>query len=334
MYGIPNMKLNKKEVLARRVDLMRKEGVKFITRTTVGTPDTIISDGEVVDGAVLRKQFDAIVLTVGATVARDLNIPGRNFKGVHFAMEFLTANTRNVLATVGEDGGLSQRDLPSGSEHPTPVPANLISATGKKVVVIGGGDTGTDCIATSLRHECASLVNFELLPQPPILRAADNPWPQWPRVFRVDYGHEEATKKYGSDPRTYGILSKKFVDDGSGNVRGIETIRVRWDKDKTGRFVMAEIPGTEEFFEADLVLLSMGFLGPENGAAKSLNVEVDPRTTNYKAEFGKYATSQPGVFAAGDGRRGQSLVVWAIKEGRGAARAADEYLMGKTQLPQ
>jgi glutamate synthase (NADPH/NADH) small chain len=228
-------------------------------------------------------------------------------------MEFLTANTKSLLDSGLKDG-------------------KLISAEGKKVVVIGGGDTGTDCIATSLRHGCTALVNFELLDRPPDDRAEDNPWPQWPRIFRVDYGHEEAAAKFGADPREYCILSKEFLDDGHGRVRGIRTVRVQWNKDESGRMQMSEVPGSEQVIEADLVLLAMGFLGPEHYSVEPLGLQLDARS-NYQATHGQFLTSLPGLFAAGDCRRGQSLVVWAINEGRGAARAIDIYLQGSSSLP-
>ncbi len=200
------------------------------------------------------------------------------------------------------------------------------------MIVIGGGDTGTDCIGTSIRDGCRSLVNFELLPQPPAERASDNPWPEWPRVFRVDYGHEEAEAKFGHDPRVYQILSKEFLKDENGNLRGIKTVQVRWTKDENGGWVMEEVQGSEKDWPAQLILLAMGFLGPEQYIAKSLNLEVDARS-NFQALHGKFATNIEGVFAAGDCRRGQSLVVWAINEGRGAARAIDIYLRGTSNLP-
>lgn len=301
-YGIPNMKLDK-GVVQRRLDLMAAEGVKFVTNANVG---------KTVDPKQLMAENHAVLLATGATKPRDLPIPGRALKGVHFAMEFLTANTSSLLDSQHADG-------------------NYISAKGKRVVVIGGGDTGCDCIGTSLRHGCTKLVNFELMDQPPESRAVDNPWPQWPRVFRTDYGHEEATEKFGTDPRTYCILSKEFIDDGNGNVCGIKTVRVEWTNEG-GRMTMKEVPGSEAIVEADLVLLAMGFLGPENYVSEILGIELDPRS-NYKAEHGKFTTSVPGVFAAGDCRRGQSLVVWAINEGRGAARAIDIYLRGESTLP-
>jgi glutamate synthase (NADPH/NADH) small chain len=301
-YGIPNMKLDK-GVVQRRLDLMAAEGVQFVTRADVGKN---------VDPKELVAQNDAVLLATGATKPRDLPIPGRSLRGVHFAMEFLSANTASLLDSHHADG-------------------KFISAKGKRVVVIGGGDTGCDCIGTSLRHDCSKLVNFELLDQPPAERAKDNPWPQWPRIFRSDYGHEEAAEKFGNDPRTYNILSKEFVDDGQGNLTGIRTVRVAW-KVENGKMNMTEIPGSEEIIGADLVLLAMGFLGPEQYVSELLGIETDARS-NYKAEHGRFATSIPGVFAAGDCRRGQSLVVWAINEGRGAARAIDIFLRGHSSLP-
>ncbi|MBX3420633.1 MAG: glutamate synthase subunit beta [Pirellulaceae bacterium] len=303
MYGIPNMKLEK-QVVERRLDLMRQAGVTFVTGADVGRTVSIQQ---------LQQDSDALLLATGATKPRDLPIPGRDLRGVHFAMDFLTAHTKSLL-----DSGLKN--------------GKKISAAGKKVVVIGGGDTGTDCIATSLRHGCTALVNFELLDRPPDDRAGDNPWPQWPRIFRVDYGHEESEAKFGRDPREYCVLSKEFLDDGQGNVKGIRAVRVQWTKDANGRMQMSEVPGSEQVFEADLVLLAMGFLGPEQYVAEALGIQVDSRS-NYAAEHGRFATNVPGVYAAGDCRRGQSLVVWAINEGRGAARAIDIYLRGSSQLP-
>ena len=302
MYGIPNMKLDK-GVVQRRLDLLAAEGVAFVTGADVGRN---------VDPKQLMADNDAILLSTGATKPRDLPIPGRNLKGVHFAMEFLGKNTKSLLDSAHSDKA-------------------FISAKGKKVVVIGGGDTGTDCIGTSLRHGCTQLVNFELMDRPPAERADDNPWPQWPRIFRVDYGHEEAQAKFGEDPRVYCVLSKEFIDDGQGNVKGIKAVKVQWSK-VDGRMQMQEVAGSEHIVEADLVLLAMGFLGPENYVAELLGVTTDQRS-NYAAEHGKFTTNVPGVFAAGDCRRGQSLVVWAINEGRGAARAMDIYLQGTSVLP-
>lgn len=301
MYGIPSMKLEK-ETVERRLDILRAEGVRFVTNAHVGVN---------VDIHEIREASDALILACGATRPRDLPIPGRELQGIHFAMEFLLKNTKSLL---DEDC------------------SDLLSAEGRRVIVIGGGDTGTDCIGTSIRHGCKALVNFELLPRPPADRAPDNPWPEWPHIFRVDYGHEESTAKFGRDPREFRVLSKRFLDDGDGRVAGIETVRVDWEKDSNGKWKMSEIPGSEETFEADLVLLAMGFVGPEDTLAARLGLERDARS-NFKAAYGDYATDVEGVFAAGDCRRGQSLVVWGIAEGRGAARAVDTYLMGHSDLP-
>jgi glutamate synthase (NADPH/NADH) small chain len=306
MYGIPNMKLGK-DVVQRRVDLLKEEGITFVNNADVGG-----SGDNAVDVRALQKENDAILFATGATKARDLEIPGRDLNGVHFAMEFLTANTKSLLDSELNDG-------------------NYISAKDKNVVVIGGGDTGTDCIGTSLRHGCKSMVNFELLPQSPIERAEDNPWPLWPLIHRVDYGHEESTTRFGRDPREYGILTKEFIDDGNGNVTGVKIVEVRWSK-VDDRWNMEEVAGTEKVWPADLVLLSMGFLGPEHYVSDAVNIEYDARS-NYQAEHGKYTTNVEAVFAAGDCRRGQSLVVWGINEGREAAREIDCYLMGDTLLP-
>jgi glutamate synthase (NADPH/NADH) small chain len=302
MYGIPNMKLDKQTV-QRRVDLMAAEGVAFVTNCEVGKD---------YPAAKLLKEYSAVVLCGGATAARDLPAEGRGLKGIHFAMEFLHANTK----------GLLDNSLTNGHH---------ISAKGKDVIVIGGGDTGTDCVGTALRHGCRSLVQFEILPKPPDERAPDNPWPQWPKVYRLDYGQEEAAALYGADPRVYCIQTKRFVGDEAGHVQELHTVLIEWVKDG-GRFAPKEVPGTDRVYPAQLVLLAMGFLGPENQLLDQLGVAKDPRS-NARAEYGKYATSVPGVFAAGDMRRGQSLVVWAINEGRGAARECDRYLMGETALP-
>ncbi len=301
-YGIPNMKLDK-QVVQRRVDKLTAEGITFVTGANVGVN---------LDAKQLTEDFDAVLLACGATKPRDLPIPGRELRGIYPAMEFLTSNTKRV--------------------HGDHLNGSFISAEGKDVVVIGGGDTGTDCIGTSIRHGCRQVINFELLPKPPEQRADDNPWPEWPRVFRTDYGHEEATAKFGKDPRHYQILSKSFIDDGEGNVQGIRTVQVEWTRKPDGGWEMSEVAGSERVVSAQLVLLAMGFLGPEHYLAEALGVEVDQRS-NVAAEHGKFATNLPGVFAAGDCRRGQSLVVWAINEGRGAAQAIDVYLQGSSLLP-
>jgi NADPH-dependent glutamate synthase beta subunit-like oxidoreductase len=246
----------------------------------------------------------------GATQPRDLAVPGRDLTGVHFAMEFLTANTKSLLNSNLKDG-------------------QYISAKDKRVVDIGGGDTGAECIGTALRPGCTSLINLELLDEPPEKRAADNPWPLWPKIRRTDYAHEESIARFGADPRNYAVVSKEFVGDSA--VNALRITRVEWQR-RDGRPRMVEIADTMETLEADLVLLAMGFLGPEAYLAQGLGIELDERS-NYRAAHGRFATSQPGVFAAGDCRRGQSLVVWAINEGRGAARAIDEFLTGTSLLP-
>jgi glutamate synthase (NADPH/NADH) small chain len=258
----------------------------------------------------LRKEFDAIVLTTGATVPRDLPIEGRGLKGIHYAMDFLTANTKAVLDNKND----------------------YISAQGKDVIIIGGGDTGTDCVGTSLRHGCTTVSQLEIMPRSPDERAADNPWPEWPKTHKVDYGQEEAAALFGADPRVYLTTATKFEGDESGAVKSVHTVQVAWGKNDKGQFIPQPVPGTEKVLSAQLVLLAMGFLGPEQPLPESLELERDPRS-NIKAEYEKYATSLPGVFAAGDCRRGQSLVVWAFNEGRGAARECDLYLMGTTELP-
>ncbi|MBK7893699.1 MAG: glutamate synthase subunit beta [Anaerolineaceae bacterium] len=299
MYGIPNMKLDKK-LVQRRIDLLAEAGIQFVTNTEVGRDVT---------AAELQEQFDAIVLCTGATQPNDLPVPGRELNGIHFAMEFLHGNTKMVL-----DG--AYETLP-------------VFAGGKDVVVIGGGDTGTDCVATSLRHGCDSLVQFEIMEMPPMVRAANNPWPQWPRIYKMDYGQEEATAVFGEDPREYGIMTKRFIGDEQGNLQALETVNVRWlPAENGGRPKLEEIPGTTQTWAAQLVLLALGFRGPEQTLAQQFGVETGPRT-NIEAEYGRYTTNVPGVFAAGDARRGQSLVVWAINEGRGVGTAVDAYLMAE-----
>jgi glutamate synthase (NADPH/NADH) small chain len=303
MYGIPNMKLEKREVVERRLKLLEQEGIKFICNAHVG---------ENVEAELLLKDFDATVICTGATQPRDLKAEGRNLKGVHFAMEYLTASTKAVLA-----------------DKPDQAP---IHAKARNVVVLGGGDTGTDCVGTAMRQGCRSLVQLEIMPKPPLERADDNPWPEWPRTYKLDYGQEEAAAKFGADPRAYLTTVKKFTGDAAGNVTAVVTVEISWEKNAAGHMVPVERPGSEKTTPADLVLLAMGFTGPEEALLKDLAVERDARS-NVKAEHEKYATSVKGVFAAGDCRRGQSLIVWAINEGRGVAREVDRFLMGSTQLP-
>ncbi len=301
MYGIPNMKLDKQKVVLRRLKQMEREGVIFRCNCEVGKD---ITSQELIEG------FDAVVLCTGATKPRDLPIEGRSLAGIHFAMEYLHLNTKALLDKT----------------------APPISAAGKDVIVIGGGDTGTDCVGTAMRHGCKSLIQVEILPQPPLERAQDNPWPEWPKTYKLDYGQEEAAAKFGADPRVYLTTAKKFIGDSDGNVTGVHLIQIRWDKNEKGQFVPVDVPGTDRIVSAQLVLLAMGFLGPEQPLLEKLAVERDPRS-NIKAEHERYSTSLPKVFAAGDCRRGQSLVVWAFNEGRGAARECDRFLMGTTSLP-
>jgi glutamate synthase (NADPH/NADH) small chain len=303
MYGIPPMKLEK-NVVDRRVKLLAAEGVNFVTNAWIG---------KTYPTEKLRKEFDAVVLCGGATAARDLPVEGRNLKGVHYAMEFLLKSCKSMLDSNFADG-------------------QFIDAKGKNVIVIGGGDTGTDCVGTSLRHGCKTLVQFEILPRPPAERADDNPWPQWPRVYKMDYGQEEAAAKFGGDPRRFVTVTKRFLGDPAGNVKELQTVEVDWVKNGDGRLGMKEKPGTEKTWPADLVLLAMGFVGPEKeGLLAELGVKLDARGN--VAVDDKKATSVAGVFAAGDMSRGQSLIVWAIQEGRAAAKGVDEFLMGESLLP-
>ena len=296
MYGIPNMKLDK-SILDMRIEIMEKEGIIFHTNTDIGAPNSPSLEN-------LINENDSVLLTTGATKPRDLAIPGREGDGVHFAMEFLGKNTKSLL-----DSKLKNN--------------NFISAKDKNVIVIGGGDTGNDCLGTSLRHKCKSLLNFEIMPELPKDRADNNPWPLFPRIHKVDYGHEESIEVLGKDPREYSISGKEFLRDESGKLIGIKTVMVD--------SAFKEIKGTEKTWKADLILLAMGFLGPENYINQEVDIDLDERS-NFKADHNIHKTSHPKVFAAGDCRRGQSLVVWAINEGRAAAREIDKELMGSTAL--
>lgn len=296
MYGIPNMKLDK-SILDMRIEIMEKEGIVFHTNTDIGAPNSPSLEN-------LINENDSVLLTTGATKPRDLAIPGREGDGVHFAMEFLGKNTKSLL-----DSKLKNN--------------NFISAKDKNVIVIGGGDTGNDCLGTSLRHKCKSLLNFEIMPELPKDRADNNPWPLFPRIHKVDYGHEESIEVLGKDPREYSISGKEFLRDESGKLIGIKTVMVD--------SAFKEIKGTEKTWKADLILLAMGFLGPENYINQEVDIDLDERS-NFKADHNIHKTSHPKVFAAGDCRRGQSLVVWAINEGRAAAREIDKELMGSTAL--
>eukprot|EP00755_Sulcionema_specki_P022338 Sspe_Gene.13827::Locus_4764_Transcript_3_3_Confidence_0.600_Length_6401::g.13827::m.13827/K00264/GLT1; glutamate synthase (NADPH/NADH) len=296
-YGIPNMKLDKK-VVQRRVDLMQAEGVQFVTKSEVGVN---------VDIKLLMRNSHALLLATGATWPRDLPIKGRELQGIFFAMDYLGSIT---------DG----------------TPPDFLNAKGKNVIVIGGGDTGNDCIGTAMRQNAKSVVSFEIMPQPPDDRDASNPWPQWPKIFRIDYGHEEVRAVHGVEPRQFNTMSKEFVSDGKGHIAGINTVQVEWTQHPNGKWTMEEIRGTEKFFPADLVFLAMGFRGPETALLEDMDVQADQRG-NVATPEGKYHTNIPRVYAAGDCRRGQSLVVWAINEGRQAARQIDYDLMSQTELP-
>ena len=291
MYGIPNMKLGK-DLVDRRVDLLRDSGIEFVTNANVGK-DILVKD--------LESDYDAIIFATGATQPRDLPVENRDASGVHFAMEYLKSNTSSYLDSgVGDQSDFSAKD--------------------KNVIVIGGGDTGTDCIGTALRQGAKSIVNFELMSRPPNDRAENNPWPLWPYIWRVDYGHEEATEKFGKDPREYQIMTKSFLKDESGKVKGLTTVNVEFVDGK-----LNEIDGSEKHWDADLVLLSMGFVSPEHYLSDDANIDLDDRG-NYKATYGEYVTSKNNIFTAGDCRRGQSLVVWAINEGREVAEKVNNYL--------
>jgi len=329
MYGIPNMKLDK-GVVQRRVDLLAAEGVEFVTCAHVGREE-VFPPGHMtrimqergcqvrfIDPRKLLEEYDALLLATGATRPFDPTerCPGRELRGIHFAMDFLTRNTKSLL-----DAGLHN--------------GHYISAAGLDVIVIGGGDTGADCIGTALRHGCRSMTNFELLDRPPEQRAPNNPWPEWPRIFRIDYSHAESKARFGSDPREFNVLTKEFIGDELGHVKGVKTVIIDWSK-PGDKAPFSEVAGSERIWPADLVLLATGFLGPELDLGQILGVEMQRPRGNwetFKAEHGRFATNVPGVFAAGDCRRGQSLVVWAINEGRGAARAIDQFLMGTSALP-
>ena len=303
-YGIPEMKLPY-DMVIRRVKILEQEGITFITNTEVGKDYPVSS---------LHSDFDAVVMCGGATVHRNVDVAGRDLKGIHYAMDFLHSNTKSLLDSNLADG-------------------QFISAEGQDVIVIGGGDTGTDCLATAVRQNCRSLVQFDVYDQKGALRdEAGNPWPQYPKVHRVEYGQKEAAAAFGHDPRAFAVMTKKFVGDENGAVKEVHTVNVKLKIDEQGNRIREEIPGTEKVWKADLVLLAIGFSGPEQGLIQQLAVETTAKST-VKAEYGKYSTNVEGVFAAGDMRRGQSLIVWAINEGREAARECDRYLMGSTVLP-
>ena len=303
MYGIPNMKLQK-EVIDRKINVMKEEGIEFVTGANVGKE---------VKPAKLLKEYDRVILACGAKNPRDINAPGRDAKGIYFAVDFLSATTKSLL-----DSGLKDN--------------KYISAKGKKVVIIGGGDTGNDCVGTCIRHGAASVTQLEMMPKAPDTRAEDNPWPEWPKVCKTDYGQEEAIAVFGQDPRIYTTTVKEFLKDKNGNLCGLKVVKLEGKKDeKTGRMQMVEVPGSESKMDADLVLIAAGFLGTQKYVSDAFGVELNQRT-NVATKAGKYATSVPNVYTAGDMHRGQSLVVWAIREGREVAREVDESLMGYSYL--
>lgn len=302
MYGIPNMKLEK-DVIARKVNLMEEEGIEFVTNADIG--HTVKADK-------LLKEFDSIILACGASNPRDISATGRNGEGIYFAVDFLKATTKSLLDSNLEDG-------------------KYISAKDKNVLVIGGGDTGNDCVGTSIRHGAKSVVQLEMMPKPPETRADDNRWPEWPKVLKTDYGQQEAIAVFGSDPRRYETTVTEFILDKSGKVCKAKIAKLERKVDKNGAVAFVPIKASEEVIDVDLVLIAAGFLGAQSYVAKAFKVEMTPRS-NVKTPEDSYATNVPKVFAAGDVRRGQSLVVWAIKEGRSVAREVDQALMGYTNL--
>jgi len=302
-YGIPNMKLEK-EVIDRRVALMEAEGIEFVTNANVG---------EDIKAAKLLKEYDRVVLACGASNPRDIKVPGREASGIYFAVDFLTATTKSLLDS-------------NFADH------KFIPAKGKKVMVIGGGDTGNDCVGTSIRLGAASVLQLEMMPKAPDMRTANNPWPEWPRVCKTDYGQEEAIAVFGHDPRVYQTTVSEFIKNKKGEVCQAKLVKLQGKKDeKTGRMMMVPIEGSEYVVDVDLVLIAAGFLGSQKYVTDAFKVELDGRT-NVKTSPGDYQTSVPNVFTAGDMHRGQSLVVWAIREGREAAKAVDRSLMGYTNL--
>ncbi len=302
MYGIPNMKLEK-HIVERKVNVMEKEGVTFVTGADVGRE---------VKAEKLLKDFDRVILACGASSPRDINVPGRDAKGIHFAVDFLKANTKSLLDSDFQDG-------------------NFVNTKEKNVVIIGGGDTGNDCVGTSIRHGCKSVTQIEMMPKAPDERAEDNPWPQWPKVCKTDYGQEEAIAVFGHDPRIYESTVKEFVKDKSGKLKAVKIVKLSWEKDEAGRMVWKETAGSEQTLPAEIVLIAAGFTGSQKYVTDAFKVEVNQRT-NVNTLPGAYETNVKNVFTAGDMHRGQSLVVWAIREGREAARAVDESLMGYTNL--
>lgn len=296
MYGIPNMKLEK-TVIDRRVNLLIEEGIEFITKSNVGKDYPVRK---------VLNDYDAVILATGSSKPRDLKEEGRELKGIYYAVDFLKSNTKSLLDSNFED-------------------KKYISATDKNVIVIGGGDTGTDCVATSLRHGAKSITQLEIMGKMPDERSLNNPWPQWPKVCRTDYGQKEFIEINGEDPRKYCTSVKKFVGDGEGNLTGVVTVEMEWKTDELGRFTCIEVENSEKLVEAEIVLLAMGFIGAEDYVKDAFEVHLDNRG-NIIGKYGEFKTNREKIFAAGDARRGQSLVVWAINEGRAVANVVNNYL--------
>ena len=303
-YGIPNMKLEK-HIIDRKLDIMKEEGIEFVTNANVG---------ENIKAKKLMADYDAVVLACGAANPRDINAPGRDANGIYFAVDFLTATTKSLLDSGLKDG-------------------RYISAKDKNVIVIGGGDTGNDCVGTCIRHGCKSVTQLEMMPKAPDTRTPDNPWPEWPKICKTDYGQQEAIAVYGHDPRIYETTVKEFIKDKDGNVKAAKCVKLDWKKNpETGRMTMTEIEGSEYIVDCDVVLIAAGFLGCQTYVAESFGVELNERTNVKTPCPNSYTTNVPKVFVAGDMHRGQSLVVWAIREGREAAMAVEELLLGYTNL--
>lgn len=303
MYGIPNMKLDKK-IIDRKIEVMKAEGIKFVTGCNVGAD---------IKASELIKKYDRVILCCGAKNPRDIKAPGRDAKGIYFAVDYLTQTTKSLL-----NSNLADK--------------KFVSAEGKNVVIIGGGDTGNDCVGTAIRQGARSVTQLEMMPCPPVSRAANNPWPEWPKILKTDYGQEEAIAKFGHDPRIYTTTVKEFHKNKKGELDGVTIVSLESKKDEaTGRFNMVPVEGTEKKIPAELVLIAAGFLGTEDYIAKAFGVMLNGRT-NVATDADSYATNIKNVFTAGDMHRGQSLVVWAIREGREVAREVDESLMGYSYL--
>ncbi len=328
MYGIPNMKLDK-SVIDRKIDYLKKTGIEFVTSTEVGgskeaAPKKVAVADEMeayinaskvkyVKAEKVINDFDAVILACGAAKPRDIRAEGRDAKGIYFAVDYLKQTTKSLLDSNLEDG-------------------KYVSARDKKVLIIGGGDTGNDCVGTSIRQGAIAVTQLEMMPKPPVERAANNPWPEWPKVLKTDYGQEEAIALFGDDPRIYETTVKEFIKDENGHVKAAKCVMLNWEKDpETGRMSMKEDPESEYIIECDIVLIAAGFLGAENHIMESFGVELNARGS-VNTTCRSYATNVDKVYACGDVRRGQSLVVWAIHEGREVASEVDAKLLGYANL--